>query len=84
MTQSSRWRLDGYRVLVTGSTKGIGYATAAELIGLGAKVMVNGRNSAEVAAAVDALGPNACGCVVGRASRREGAACWHDAETSTT
>ena len=71
---TSKWRLDGYRVLVTGSTKGIGYATAQEFIALGAEVIINGRNEQEVDTAVAALGANARGCVVGRAQgagRRE-------------
>jgi NAD(P)-dependent dehydrogenase (short-subunit alcohol dehydrogenase family) len=62
---SSNWRLDGYKVLVTGSTKGIGYATAKEFVSLGAEVMVNGRSAAEVDAAVAALGDSARGCVAG-------------------
>lgn len=66
---SSNWRLDGYKVVVTGSSKGIGYATAREFIGLGAVVMVNGRKEEEVAAAVAALGANAQGCVAGHARR---------------
>jgi NAD(P)-dependent dehydrogenase (short-subunit alcohol dehydrogenase family) len=61
----SKWRLDGYKVLVTGSTKGIGFATAQELVALGAEVVVNGRSAAEVEAAVAALGDKARGCVVG-------------------
>ena len=60
---SSRWRLDGYRVLITGSTKGIGFAAAKEFIDLGAEVMVNGRNGADVKAAVARLGKRAYGCV---------------------
>ena len=57
------WRLDGYRVLITGSTKGIGFAAAKEFIDLGAEVMVNGRNGADVKAAVARLGKRAYGCV---------------------
>ena len=60
---SSKWRLDGYRVLITGSTKGIGFAAAKEFIDLGAEVMVNGRNGADVKAAVARLGKRAYGCV---------------------
>ena len=62
-TASSRWRLDGYRVLITGSTKGIGFAAATEFIDLGAEVMVNGRSGADVKNAVARLGPCAYGCV---------------------
>ena len=51
--------------MVTGSTKGIGFATAQELVALGAEVVVNGRSAAEVEAAVAALGDKAHGCVVG-------------------
>ncbi len=47
--------LNGKRALVTGSTAGIGYATAFELARLGAEVIVNGRSDDSVAAAVDTL-----------------------------
>lgn len=33
------WRLDGRRAVVTGASKGIGLATAVELVGLGAEVL---------------------------------------------
>lgn len=48
----SRWRMDGKRVLVTGSTKGIGRAAACELLELGASVMVSSRSEADVQALV--------------------------------
>jgi NAD(P)-dependent dehydrogenase (short-subunit alcohol dehydrogenase family) len=38
--------------LVTGSTRGIGFATALALAGMGARVVVNGRTQAPVSAAV--------------------------------
>jgi NAD(P)-dependent dehydrogenase (short-subunit alcohol dehydrogenase family) len=45
----SRWSLDGKRVLVTGSTKGIGLCIAREVLTLGAAcVMIVSRNHAEV------------------------------------
>jgi FlaA1/EpsC-like NDP-sugar epimerase len=47
----SRWRLDGKRVLVTGSTKGIGLSVAREVLTLGAAcVMIVSRNEAEISA----------------------------------
>ena len=52
---AARWRLDGYRVLVTGGTKGIGLATAHELASLGATVFVSARTAADVDATVAAL-----------------------------
>jgi NAD(P)-dependent dehydrogenase (short-subunit alcohol dehydrogenase family) len=48
-------QLDGKLALVTGSTKGIGRAIAAELVDEGAEVIVHGRSSAEVDAVVEEL-----------------------------
>jgi NAD(P)-dependent dehydrogenase (short-subunit alcohol dehydrogenase family) len=45
-------QLTGKRVLVTGSTSGIGWATARELAAEGAHVLVNGRDPARLASAV--------------------------------
>jgi NAD(P)-dependent dehydrogenase (short-subunit alcohol dehydrogenase family) len=47
--------LSGKRALVTGSTAGIGFATARALAGEGAHVTVNGRTEARVAHALDRL-----------------------------
>ncbi len=48
-------QLSGKRALVTGSTLGIGFAIATELAREGAKVTINGRTPATVAAAVERL-----------------------------
>jgi NAD(P)-dependent dehydrogenase (short-subunit alcohol dehydrogenase family) len=45
----------GRRVLVTGSTAGIGFATARGFVAAGAQVVVNGRSEASVAAALARL-----------------------------
>lgn len=47
--------LTGKRVLVTGSTAGIGFATARALALEGARVTINGRTTARVEAALDAI-----------------------------
>lgn len=47
--------LTGRRALITGSSKGIGYALAAGLAGHGAEVVINGRTEASVAEAVGSL-----------------------------
>jgi Tropinone reductase 1 len=51
----TRWRLDGYRVLITGSTQGIGLAAAREVVDLGGSVCVTARKASDVAAVVAAL-----------------------------
>lgn len=48
--------LAGKAILVTGSSAGIGYAMAERLVAEGAKVLVHGRDQAEVAAACARLG----------------------------
>jgi 3-oxoacyl-[acyl-carrier protein] reductase len=53
--------------VVTGATRGLGNATALELVKDGAKVIVTGRDEARVLAAADALGPNAAGVAVDNA-----------------
>src|SRR5262245_60594904 len=47
--------LTGKLALVTGSTMGIGYATALGLARMGAGVIVNGRSEASVAEAIDKI-----------------------------
>jgi len=46
---TGRWRLDGRRALVTGATKGIGWAVVAELLDLGATVTIVARSAEDVA-----------------------------------
>jgi NAD(P)-dependent dehydrogenase (short-subunit alcohol dehydrogenase family) len=48
-------RLEGRLSLVTGSTAGIGFSIARGLAGTGARVIVNGRTEARVAAAIEQL-----------------------------
>ncbi|GGL82731.1 oxidoreductase [Streptomyces fumigatiscleroticus] len=47
--------------VVTGATRGLGNASARELVADGAKVIVTGRDEKSVAEAASALGPNAAG-----------------------
>ncbi len=56
--------LKGKRALVSGSTAGIGFATAKALAREGAEVTVNGRTAARVTAAVDRLRAELPGAVV--------------------
>ncbi len=46
----------GKQVLITGASRGIGYATAREFLALGARVAVNGRTEQSVATAITELG----------------------------
>ena len=47
--------LSGMVALVTGSTKGIGHATALGLVRMGASVIVNGRTEDAVGEAIDKI-----------------------------
>ena len=55
MIDASTFRLDGQLALVTGSSTGIGYALARGLAQAGARVVLNGRDPARLAAAQAAL-----------------------------
>ncbi|MBZ8182530.1 SDR family oxidoreductase [Oscillatoria salina] len=50
---NDRWLLTGKKALVTGGTKGIGLATANELLSLGAEVTIAARNAEEIAKQVE-------------------------------
>jgi NAD(P)-dependent dehydrogenase (short-subunit alcohol dehydrogenase family) len=53
--------LAGKAILVTGSTAGIGYAMAERLVAEGAKIMIHGRDAAEVEAVCGKLGGGCAG-----------------------
>jgi len=79
-------RFGGKRVLITGSSRGIGLAAARAFLDEGARVAINGRSQASVEAAIDTLGGGerlaaapgdvasvaACQAVVGRATEALG------------
>ena len=50
----------GKKVLITGASRGIGYATAQQFLALGASVVVNGRTEQSVTAAITQLGGGDC------------------------
>ncbi|MGW0184774.1 3-oxoacyl-[acyl-carrier protein] reductase [Streptomyces glaucescens] len=50
--------------VVTGATRGLGNASARELVADGARVIITGRDEKTVADAADALGPDAVGVAV--------------------
>lgn len=61
------------RVLITGSTRGIGHALASRFAAAGARVAINGRSAAAVASAIDKLGETSqCQAAVGDVSSAAG------------
>ncbi|WP_329349552.1 SDR family oxidoreductase [Streptomyces sp. NBC_01261] len=56
--------------VVTGGTRGLGYAVARELVADGAKVLVTGRDEKRAAEAAAELGPNAAGVAVDNSDPR--------------
>src|SRR5690349_5123794 len=54
-------QLENKTALITGSTKGIGFAIARQLAAEGANVIVNGRSEDSTQKAVDKIGPRARG-----------------------
>ncbi|GHE62211.1 oxidoreductase [Streptomyces vinaceus] len=60
--------------VVTGATRGLGFASARELAADGAKVIVTGRDAARAAEAAASLGPNAVGVGADNADPRAAAA----------
>jgi 3-oxoacyl-[acyl-carrier protein] reductase len=60
-SRSEGWRLDGKVYVLTGSTRGLGRATAERLVAEGAHVVVSGRDRRHVDEAVAALGAEALG-----------------------
>src|SRR6187549_3589214 len=54
-------QLENKTALVTGSTKGIGFAIARQLAAEGANVIVNGRTNSSASAAAEQIGPRARG-----------------------
>lgn len=54
--------------VVTGATRGLGYAAARELTADGAKVIISGRDEKTAADAASALGPNAVGVAAANAA----------------
>lgn len=56
VAEHERWRLSGKNALVTGGSRGIGRAIAAELIGLGARVTLVARDPESLGEAARALG----------------------------
>ena len=57
----SPFSLEGKTALITGGTRGIGYAIARTYLDAGARVLITGRNQATVAEAAASLGPLAIG-----------------------
>ena len=49
----NQWRLDGRQTLITGGTKGIGFAVAEEILKLGGTVFIVARNAEAVSECIN-------------------------------
>lgn len=58
---SARYDVDGLVVVIPGGTTGMGLSAARALVDQGARVVVTSRSAANVTAALDQLGGQACG-----------------------
>ncbi|MEO1019689.1 MAG: SDR family oxidoreductase [Pseudomonadota bacterium] len=61
MSTSNQGRLADKKAVITGGTTGIGFETARQYLGQGAKVIITGRNQARLDEAVAKLGEGAVG-----------------------
>ena len=66
------WDFTGKKALVTGSTRGIGLATARAFSAAGARVAINGRKAEAVASAIDDLGGEGLVAAPGSVATSEG------------
>lgn len=67
--------LNGFRVVITGATSGLGAAMASALVNAGGRVMVTGRDQERADAAARALGSAAIACRLDVRDERSVAAC---------
>jgi NAD(P)-dependent dehydrogenase (short-subunit alcohol dehydrogenase family) len=58
---NARFSLEGKTALITGGSRGIGYAIAEAFIDAGARVIITARGEEKLMAAANRLGPNAIG-----------------------
>ncbi|HEX5025692.1 MAG TPA: SDR family NAD(P)-dependent oxidoreductase, partial [Agriterribacter sp.] len=63
MTAFNHFDLSGKRALITGGSKGLGFAIANAFIHSGAEVIITGRNQADLESACTTLGRNCKGVV---------------------
>ena len=73
-----RWTLQNKCAIVTGGSKGIGYACAEQLVGFGARVLICARTETAIHAAVESLNATAA------SSDKAGSACGVACDVSTS